>query len=85
MPCMLSTRTACLPDLADSETVGRPAALSAATAPFNGCAALAYRLTSPVPLSRLCVKHLRAALGPWSPLSLRSGRPCLPTAEQQTM
>ena len=29
---------------------------------LNGCAALAYRLTGPVPLSRLCVKHLRAAL-----------------------
>jgi len=29
---------------------------------INGCAALAYRLTGPVPLSRLCVKHLRAAL-----------------------
>lgn len=29
----------------------------------NGCVALAYRLTGPVPLSRLCVKHLRAALG----------------------
>jgi len=28
----------------------------------NGCAALAYRLTGDVPLSRLCVKHLRAAL-----------------------
>jgi hypothetical protein len=30
---------------------------------LNGCAALAYRLTGPVPLSRLCVKHLRAAAG----------------------
>ena len=30
---------------------------------INGCAALAYRLTTPVPLSRLCVKHLRGALG----------------------
>ena len=29
---------------------------------LNGCAALAYRLTGPIPLSRLCVKHLRAAL-----------------------
>ena len=29
---------------------------------LNGCAALAYRLTGPVPLSQLCVKHLRAAL-----------------------
>ena len=29
---------------------------------LSGCAALAYRLTGPVPLSRLCVKHLRAAL-----------------------
>ncbi len=29
---------------------------------LNGCAALAYRLTGSVPLSRLCVKHLRAAL-----------------------
>jgi hypothetical protein len=29
---------------------------------LNGCAALAYRLTGPVPLSRLCVKHLRGAL-----------------------
>jgi hypothetical protein len=29
---------------------------------LNGCAALAYRLTGPVPLNRLCVKHLRAAL-----------------------
>ena len=29
---------------------------------INGCAALAYRLTDPVPLSRLCVKHLRGAL-----------------------
>jgi hypothetical protein len=29
---------------------------------LNGCAALAYRLTGPVPLSRLCVKHLRAVL-----------------------
>jgi hypothetical protein len=29
---------------------------------LNGCAALAYRLTGPAPLSRLCVKHLRAAL-----------------------
>ena len=29
---------------------------------LNGCAALAYRLTGPVPLSRLCVKHLRATL-----------------------
>jgi hypothetical protein len=29
---------------------------------INGCAALAYRLTGPVPLSRLCVKHLRGAL-----------------------
>ena len=29
---------------------------------INGCAALAYRLTGPVPLSRLCIKHLRAAL-----------------------
>ena len=29
---------------------------------LNGCAALAYRLTGPVPLSRLCVKHLWAAL-----------------------
>ena len=28
---------------------------------LNGCAALAYRLTGPVPLSRLCVKHLRRA------------------------
>jgi hypothetical protein len=28
----------------------------------NGCTALAYRLTGPVPLSHLCVKHLRAAL-----------------------
>jgi hypothetical protein len=28
---------------------------------INGCAALAYRLTGPVPLSRLCVKHLRRA------------------------
>jgi hypothetical protein len=28
---------------------------------INGCAALAYRLTGPVPLSRLCVKHLRGA------------------------
>jgi hypothetical protein len=26
---------------------------------INGCAALADRLTGPVPLSRLCVKHLR--------------------------
>ena len=51
-----------MPDLADSETVGRQAALSAAAASFNGCAALAYRLTGPVPLSQLCVKHLRAAL-----------------------
>lgn len=29
---------------------------------LNGCTALAYRLTGPVPLSRLCVKHLRASL-----------------------
>jgi hypothetical protein len=29
---------------------------------LNGCAALAYRLTGAVPLGRLCVKHLRAAL-----------------------
>jgi hypothetical protein len=29
---------------------------------LNGCKALAYRLTGAVPLSRLCVKHLRAAL-----------------------
>jgi len=29
---------------------------------LRGCAALAYRLTGPVPLSRLCVKHLRSAL-----------------------
>jgi hypothetical protein len=29
---------------------------------LNGCAALAYRLTGPVPLSRICVKHLRARL-----------------------
>lgn len=28
----------------------------------NGCAALAYRLSGPSPLSRLCVKHLRGAL-----------------------
>jgi hypothetical protein len=36
-----------------------------------GCAALAYRLTGPVPLSRLCVKHLRGASGSWLPSSLR--------------
>jgi hypothetical protein len=29
---------------------------------LNGCAALAYRLTGPVPVSRLCAKHLRGAL-----------------------
>jgi hypothetical protein len=29
---------------------------------INGCAALAYRLTGPVPFSWLCVKHLRGAL-----------------------
>jgi hypothetical protein len=28
----------------------------------NGCAALAYRLTGPTPLDRLCVKHLRGTL-----------------------
>jgi hypothetical protein len=28
----------------------------------NGCAAPGYRLSGPVPLSRLCVKHLRGAL-----------------------
>jgi hypothetical protein len=28
----------------------------------TGCAALAYRLSGPVPLSRLCVKHLRGTL-----------------------
>lgn len=28
----------------------------------NGCAALEYRLTGPVPISRICVKHLRGAL-----------------------
>lgn len=28
----------------------------------NGCAALGYRLTGPVPISRTCVKHLRGAL-----------------------
>lgn len=28
----------------------------------NGCAALGYRLTGPVPISRMCVKHLRGAL-----------------------
>lgn len=28
----------------------------------NGCAALGYRLTGPVPVSRMCVKHLRGAL-----------------------
>jgi hypothetical protein len=28
----------------------------------NGCAALAYRLTGPVPLDRICVKHLRGVL-----------------------
>lgn len=27
----------------------------------NGCAALGYRLTGPVPISRMCVKHLRGA------------------------
>ena len=27
-----------------------------------GCAALGYRLTGPVPVSRICVKHLRGAL-----------------------
>src|SRR5579864_7343273 len=27
----------------------------------NGCAALAYRVTGPTPLDRLCVKHLRGA------------------------
>lgn len=28
----------------------------------NGCAALGYRLTGPVPIGRMCVKHLRGAL-----------------------
>jgi hypothetical protein len=28
----------------------------------NGCAALGYRLTGPVPISRMCVKHLRGAI-----------------------
>ena len=28
----------------------------------TGCAALGYRLTGPVPLSRMCVKHLRGEL-----------------------
>lgn len=28
----------------------------------NGCAALGYRLTGPVPVNRICVKHLRGAL-----------------------
>jgi hypothetical protein len=28
----------------------------------NGCAALGYRLTGPVPVNRVCVKHLRGAL-----------------------
>ena len=28
----------------------------------SGCAALAYRLTGPVPLNRICVKHLRDTL-----------------------
>ena len=28
----------------------------------NGCAALAYRLTGPVPISRMCVKHLRGTI-----------------------
>jgi hypothetical protein len=28
----------------------------------NGCAALGYRLTGPIPISRMCVKHLRGPL-----------------------
>jgi mRNA-degrading endonuclease RelE of RelBE toxin-antitoxin system len=28
----------------------------------NGCAALGYRLTGPVPISRMCVKHLRGTI-----------------------
>lgn len=28
----------------------------------HGCAALGYRLTGPVPISRMCVKHLRGAI-----------------------
>jgi hypothetical protein len=34
MPCMVPTRTASFLDLADSDTVGMPAALSAAAASF---------------------------------------------------
>jgi hypothetical protein len=28
----------------------------------NGCAALGYRLTGPVPINRMCVKHLRGSV-----------------------
>lgn len=28
----------------------------------NGCAALGYRLTGPVPINRMCVKHLRRTI-----------------------
>jgi hypothetical protein len=28
----------------------------------NGCAALGYRLTGPVPVNRMCVKHLRGTI-----------------------